>query len=385
MRSLLTIITLLIYNLASFGQALPNYNKAIIWRGFHHQWSYNHRVNCLGDYVKRFDQLHHQDPTSTHISATGAGPDNTNYDSYYTMIETPSAVFQESKAAFSLKGHFDSLHQDIDTFSFNIGKWMSGRSHYVTLLNGFDMHTEEASDRIREFKLYVKDLSYDPAKNIATIIVKADMKLDCQGPGCKGSKILAYDFDVYILMMAYNDGEAWVGQDSFSKKYKWTVYKELDNEIVTRPVASNQHTDLPFATIGIKSFGVKLNKGLDMIQWNNYLQQPNITSFGPGSRHIEAALNFQFRQWNKGMMSSKAEPWQHIFSQKQAGSESASIDVVTIQFKSVDSLSYQQTHQDPVMFWPGGNIKSYDPKENKYDIRAIQTYNIRTQKMEVLK
>src|ERR1019366_4985092 len=103
---------------------LPNHNSAVIWRGFHHEWTYNHRINCLGDFVMRFNPQYDVAPTATHISATGTDADNTLYDSYYTMLSTASASFQEFQQHFTLEGLAADLHQDSDRFELRILDWM---------------------------------------------------------------------------------------------------------------------------------------------------------------------------------------------------------------------------------------------------------------------
>lgn len=46
-------------------------NTAVVWRGFEHSWSYNHRINRIGNYVKMVSN----DPYGYHASASGLGSD----------------------------------------------------------------------------------------------------------------------------------------------------------------------------------------------------------------------------------------------------------------------------------------------------------------------
>ncbi|MFY7861519.1 MAG: hypothetical protein ACOVP5_04770, partial [Chitinophagales bacterium] len=62
----------LIVNLSMslLAQDKNNIHKAVIWRGFDHQWTYNHRINRIGSIVSRNDLGTF---VGKHYSASGAG------------------------------------------------------------------------------------------------------------------------------------------------------------------------------------------------------------------------------------------------------------------------------------------------------------------------
>src|SRR5437868_4718032 len=98
-------------------QSLPvNIHRAIIWQGFHHQWTYNHRINCIGDYVELYIDTSNS-PRSTHLSASGSGPDITTYDSYYTLVESDDIVFLPADQSIILSGSSKKMRQNKAQFS----------------------------------------------------------------------------------------------------------------------------------------------------------------------------------------------------------------------------------------------------------------------------
>lgn len=72
-------------------QEIKPHNKAIIWRGMEHKWTYNHRINRMGNYVS-FDG---KKGYSLHSSATGLGSDSSFSKTYYTYVESPNLFFKE--------------------------------------------------------------------------------------------------------------------------------------------------------------------------------------------------------------------------------------------------------------------------------------------------
>ena len=81
-------------------QEIQAYNKAIIWRGMEHTWTYNHRINRMGNYVS-FDG---EKGYSLHSSATGLGSDSSFSKTYYTYVESPYLFFKEVEVSVIIKG-----------------------------------------------------------------------------------------------------------------------------------------------------------------------------------------------------------------------------------------------------------------------------------------
>src|SRR5690242_9683856 len=94
---LLGCLALLSFYLDSVAQVQP-YNKAFIWRGFSHQWTYNHRCNRIGDYVV----YNNNKPITAHTSATGKGADSTYFTSYYSFVASQNVAFKEGKVTIQV-------------------------------------------------------------------------------------------------------------------------------------------------------------------------------------------------------------------------------------------------------------------------------------------
>ena len=86
-RILMKYLSFIIMFLISI-QISAQVDVGVIWMGFEHEWTYNHRLNRLGDYVSQpeFDGFEHP-VKHYHTGATGLGWDEALFTSYYTVVK----------------------------------------------------------------------------------------------------------------------------------------------------------------------------------------------------------------------------------------------------------------------------------------------------------
>jgi len=103
---ILPCIFLILCSEQSKAQDLPHYNKALIWRGFEHKWTYNHRINRIGSSVSLNEK---GEGFCIHYSATGLGSDSTFATTHYTYVESPNVFFKETEIKILVNGHEGDL------------------------------------------------------------------------------------------------------------------------------------------------------------------------------------------------------------------------------------------------------------------------------------
>src|SRR5262249_49181983 len=158
-RNMKYAIAIILFTISAFNsnaQTLQPYNQAVIWNGFSHRWTYNHRCNRIGDYVKFNDGQ----PETAHTSATKLGQHSTYYDSYYSLVSSPDVVFKEGEISIQLHGKERKMLEKTVTVVMDADEWLKGKENYITLVNGFDLHSEKGSDKIQLFRLSVEDGEY---------------------------------------------------------------------------------------------------------------------------------------------------------------------------------------------------------------------------------
>jgi hypothetical protein len=210
-------IFLLVVSGSCFSQIKP-YNSAVIWRGFKHQWTYNHRCHRIGDYV-----VYNQGkPESTHTSSTGLGADSTYFSSYYTFITSPGLFFKEGSIKLKIESKEKQLNQNSVEVAVKADTFLAHKNAYVAFLNGFDLKSEEAADKVQLLRLGLGDAKYDTANNEVKFMVNYSLVLNCQSIECpEFNNRVDYDLDVYYLLIGIDDSFGQVSQQVLSRGYPW--------------------------------------------------------------------------------------------------------------------------------------------------------------------
>lgn len=359
-KRIITFLIIFINSYAIFAQFKP-YNQAYIWRGFKHQWTYNHRCNRLGDYV----QNRNGNPVQVHCSATGLGADSTHFTSYYTSVVSPDAVFKEGALSFRIKGRERKLIEKTVPISIPAEEWLRGKSAYITLINGFDLHSKEAADKIQVLSIALDDGEYNNATNEIRFNAYVRLVFNCQSLECApGRDGLVYDMDLYFLIVGCSEDNIAITHNSFKSSHAWDKVAELNAASVEKSLPGNRSPQYPYATVGIKSFGVVLNEAHWLLQLDNSVSPLNYT---PENGVMTLSVDLLFKEWQEGMKKSDAAPKQSKFAEKRNGWELMDMDVLMMQFRDA-RVSYMQ--HSGSMFWHGGN----EPSEGD---KAISTYSIK--------
>jgi hypothetical protein len=333
-----------------FGQLQP-YNKAFIWRGFQHQWTYNHRCTRLGDYV----QLNSGTPIAVHTCATGIGADSAYYTSYYTYVETPDAVFLEGDTTIKIYAKEKQLIEKTVELSIPAPEWSRHKSDYVTLINGFDLRSDKASDKIQLMRFSVEDGVYDAASKTVHFSANVSMVLNCQSIECPEftSKVI-YDLNLHFLIIGFDKGKAAATDQFFARSYSWDRHEELDDLPQEKVITGDAIPFYTTGTVGIKSFSFALNEAHWLLAMNNNIT-PSDYSAVDGS--MKLSIDMLFKEWQEGMRESSVAH-KSKFSEKRKGWAMMDLDAVLLQFKKATINYGQHTGR---MYWrnssgsPNGN------------------------------
>ncbi|MDB5282501.1 MAG: hypothetical protein JWO06_1576 [Bacteroidota bacterium] len=335
------IFSFLVMELAAIAQLQP-YNKAYIWRGFQHQWTYNHRCNRLGDYV----QFNSGTPISVHTSGTGSGSDSTYYTSFYTYVATPDVVFKEGEASIKIKAKENHLVVMEDTVYVPAEDWLKGKSDYVTLINGFDLRSDRAADKIQLLRFSLEDGGYNPKTNKVWFIVSVSLVLNCQSLECNElNNRVDYDLDLHYLVVGLNKGQAAATDQLFTRGYTWDKKGEISSSPKDKSISGDATPFFPEATVGIKSFSYILNEAHWLLEISNKLT-PGIYDARWGT--MKVSIDLLFKEWQDGMRGSGVAPLESIFAKRRKGWAIMDMNTVLLQFKKA-KIKYQENTGK--MYW----------------------------------
>ncbi len=327
---------------------LQPYNKAMIWRGFTHKWTYNHRCNRIGDYVVYNDGK----PQSVHVSATGLGQDSTYFKSYYTYIETPDVAFKEGKISVKIENKEKQLTEGSVLVSIPADEWMRDKGNYESLINGFDLRSDEAADKIQLMRLSIEDPNYLPNTKELQFTVHFNLVLDCQSVECPSSdNKVNYTLDVYYLLMGLEEYNTNSTEKFFTRSYSWDKKADVNERPEEKMIDGIAMPIFNYATVGIKAFSVVLNKAHWLLQFNNSFTP---IKYDPQTGDMKLSVDLLFKEWQEGMKGNLVMPKQSKFAEKRKGWVVMDSDALLLQMKEAE-INYMKRHGR--MFWRGYNKK----------------------------
>ena len=122
-------------------------NATVFWQGFYHDWTYNHRINRIGDWIQSVTENDNGiRAVFSHSGATGSGADVLSYLSYFTYLKTDKAKFFSSSVNTAIRGREATTTTKIITVK---GKWPVALKNYnkgIIVLNGFDMYCSSSDN-----------------------------------------------------------------------------------------------------------------------------------------------------------------------------------------------------------------------------------------------
>ena len=156
-----------------------NFNKGAfpLWRGFRHNWKYNHRTNRLGSFIHETKKEYF----TTHTGASGTGADLLNFQDEYTIIDAKNTSFTIQKVSFNLKGKKGNtlaFRKDIIIKTNASDK----NKNFGALINGFDLVSNTNSS-----KLHLLDFRLEKIikNNKVSYAIIGAINLDCKSVECK--------------------------------------------------------------------------------------------------------------------------------------------------------------------------------------------------------
>jgi hypothetical protein len=209
-------------------------NATVFWQGFYHDWSYNHRINRIGDWIQSVAENDNGiRAIFSHSGATGSGSDVLSYLSYFTYLKTDKAKFFSSSVNTAIRGREATTTTKIITVK---GKWPAALKNYnkgIIVLNGFDMYCSSSdngkimgtgsADKLSDFFIEVDKLRINGEEFEFDLTVK--LGADCDSPECLNfspgdNEWFDYQLNVAYQVIAYNDGVHNTKKE-LSQNYSW--------------------------------------------------------------------------------------------------------------------------------------------------------------------
>jgi PKD repeat protein len=365
-------------------------DTTVLWRGFRHVWSYNHRFNRFGSWVDV--QACGEDLCDYvvgHSGASGSGTDKAAVRDAYTELSAENVDFYTDTVKLSVEGTekdpknggSDDVIAVEQTVKLDPGRQIDDHERYAVVLNGFDMEKENgASAKVVDFRVWTTRVRREEGDLVFT--VEADVLLDCDSVECNGAggkavQDVDYDLSVDYLVIG-GDASAFAATrtDPIDNTYSWepcynnkvenpfsdveedddwagntfpgnrmncerSTERELHADDFERQRSIRSAGEYGVGTVGIKSLSVNLDSESHFTQYDTV-----VGGEYRGSGYGVHALPF-FKEWS-------TRPGQYgdaRFSYGFRGEASVSVTPVLLEFRRACKRSFVNGGG---LRWPGG-------------------------------
>ncbi|BDS11297.1 hypothetical protein [Aureispira anguillae] len=333
-------------------QKLQPYNKALIWRGFEHKWTYNHRINRIGSLVS----MQKDQGYCIHYSATGLGSDSTFATTYYSYVEAPNVYFKETEVKILVNGNEGDLLTKAENIYLDLDEWMQNKAHYDVLVNGFEVKSMIKSDQLQLLQFLVEDPQYTKETQQIYLTANFNLVTNCRTLECELFKDkTAYELTLHLLILGFDEDVAEVRNSYTTRNYAWDTSVEVE-ELSKKLTISGQKDHYPAACLGIKGLGIVLNEEHWLLELNNYVTP---LSYNPQNGQMDSHINMKVVAWNNGMENFSVAPFKAEFAKRKSGFAMLDTNPSLIQFSNAKIKHGKSTTS---LYWKGQNKSAEAPE-----------------------
>jgi hypothetical protein len=157
-----------------------------VWQGFRHTWTYNHRLNRLGDWLsaekREGDTL---EIALGHSAASGSGRDEASFRGSYAAIRAAGVRYRQFRQTIAIR----SSEQESQTFQreIRIGPEdgiATDCDTFAAVLAGFDLLSEKDADKLISFHLATTVPRRDARTGEIVFSILGALNVDCDSLEC---------------------------------------------------------------------------------------------------------------------------------------------------------------------------------------------------------
>ncbi|TNE86901.1 MAG: hypothetical protein EP330_20040 [Deltaproteobacteria bacterium] len=277
--------------------------SAAVWRGFRHDWGYNHRVNRLGNWVGPVAcDADTCEVEVAHAAASGLGTDSGAWRASATVIDAPGSGFLPGATAltFHEARAEGRLVERIEQVTVPLTGVLAGQEQYQVLLQGYDLMALEDADMFRSMDLALGEPVVDAEGGTLSFEVRLALELDCDRLECDGTWHLSgkletdVDYAAHVMWLVVGTDADAVQCAAQSGGYTWSD-ASLADELQAKDATA--HGVIPDvgeqAVLGLQALSMRLSSDSHVVSWVTEVQPTASSVHGAGY-----ALTLMFKQWS---------------------------------------------------------------------------------------
>lgn len=281
-----------------------------VWQGYHHRWTYNHRINRHGNWIG--PEVCADDACATptvHSAASGSGIDRFRYDQRATFVDAPGVESWAGRATLWFDGAEGERMRD----EVCVPAPAPGGE---VVLQGWDLDAVGAADSLWEVAAGVRE-------EAGNVCVDGLLRMACYTPECGTERRTAYTVAVYWMQLA---GPVVATPATVTVDERWEA-GDIRDEVVPaqwqQAITLTGAPALPAATVGFRRLAIELLRphhtlGLDLAVLPG--------AYDPAAGTLAARVDLLFVPWGPVEIAPLT-----VAQFAQAGSAKLAADVVLLQ------------------------------------------------------
>lgn len=328
-------------------------NKFAIWQGFSNYWTYNHRLNRLGDFVSQSPENGNKNWTITHTAATGLGKDSAYFQSNYATIESNDISFFAGKTNFKLREKEGNTITIIKHIKLQPKQNLQDKEIYASILNGFDITAVGDADKLQLLKINIENPIYDKATNTLDFTIEVSLNTDCKSLECSWfHDVFDYELDVHYLIIGGNKNDISLQEIPYNKKIRWDKNIEIQTATMQKEIAIDSSFSNGF--LAYKSISIQIDHQQHYLGFENNIDNISINNT---SNIFHYSMNLFYSNWKEKMKQSPASGKQSLFAYRSDGWCVQQGELNFIQLKN-GTINYQKRKNS--LYWEGKNKSAFD-------------------------
>lgn len=204
-----------------------------VWRGFRHSWTYNHRLNRLGNWL---DSGARESPesvaTAHHAARSGSGDDTAEWLMGYSVPRAHGVRFIPlAPEVFWLRSHEGRRVEQRRSCAVRLPDDLALPDRRIVLLNGFELVSNRDADKLRSFSLLASEPVVDTTSRELTFELTVALEVDCDSLECtvgEGAETQTdYTLTLRLLVVLAPAHALTITSATASNAYEWDREHEV--------------------------------------------------------------------------------------------------------------------------------------------------------------
>ena len=169
---------------AGHASAAPGAEPAVVWQGFRHAWTYNHRLNRLGSGISHLARTPGRvEAEAWHAAASGTGADVATFTGYHTAVRAAGVAFTEVRLAVDISSREEEPQAFVREVRVPARPGLAAPV-LAACLNGLDLRSATDADKLVSLHLALTPPVLDAETGEVVLHLLGALNVDCDSPEC---------------------------------------------------------------------------------------------------------------------------------------------------------------------------------------------------------